>query len=131
MNPENIRYIRLQNSDEVIAYVEETKTGYNCSRPVLLFVVNMFEDGKQLLNFREYLPPTIVDSQEIFFSKKDVVYIAPVRDAFMHEYIEMSNFFFEENLIVKTKKDKVDDSKKEKIVSIVEALMDKKGKPVH
>lgn len=133
MNPESIRYIRLKSSDEIIGYVNETETGYNCSRPVLLFVINMFEDGKQLLNFREYLPPTIVENQEVHFDKSEVLYIGPVKSSFKDEYVEMSNYFFDVEIKQKTKvADSLEgSSKKEKIVSIVEALMDKKGKPVH
>jgi len=134
MNPETIRYIRLKNSDEIIAYVHESKTKYICSRPVLLFVVNMFEDGKQLLNSREYLPPTIVQDQVVSFDKKDVVFCGTVLESFKSEYIEMSDYFFNLDLIqskTSVKKPTGEDSKKDKVVSIVEALIDKKNKPVH
>lgn len=133
MNPETIKYIRLQNSDEILAYTEETAKEYVLTRPMLLFIVNYYEDGKQLLNFREYIPPTIVDEQTIRIPKKDVVFCSPVKEEFREQFIEMNDYFFETTPKVKTKTklDEAGSSKKEKIVSIVEALMDKKGKPVH
>lgn len=129
MTPDLIRYLRLRNGDELVAYVNELEDSYSLYRPMLLIIVNYFEDGKQMLNFREYLPPSIVNTQTVKLQKQDVVLCIETLDKFREQYVDMCSAFFDEEAPIKKKASR--ETKEEKVVSLLEALSEKKGKPVH
>jgi hypothetical protein len=129
---ENIKYIRLRNNEEVIAEMTTTEDTVEMHQPVLLMVVSMYEEGRQMLNFREYLPPTIVKEQKLVLPKSEVLYVLDIKDEFADQYTEMCVYLFEEVEERKTPKKKVDASEAAaKVVSLAEAILEKKGKPIH
>lgn len=131
LKPEDIRYLKLKNGEELIGYVTSDASSYEIDRPVMLMIVNLYEESRQLLNFREYLPPTIVKEQKLTVGKKEVFFMLEVQDQFKEQYIEMCEYLFDEVDKKKpvAKKDVGDDTAK--VVSLAQALLEKKGKPIH
>lgn len=131
LKTEDIRYLKLTNGEELIAYVSTNSSSYEINRPVMLMIVNIYEESRQLLNFREYLPPTIAKEQKLTIGKKEVFFMLEVQDQFKEQYIEMCEYLFDEGDKKKpvTKKDVTDEGAK--VVSLAQALQEKKGKPVH
>ena len=95
-------------------------------------VETIFEEGRQILSMQEYLPQSIVDKRSVDLSMSDVHCVADVKADFFEQYEYVSDFFYNNEPVLNTKKkEKVDNATKEKVVSILEALASKKDKPVH
>lgn len=133
----DIRFIRLRYStDDLVALVvKETKTSITVRNPLLIMVETVFEESRQILSFQEYLPQSIIEAKEAKFLKSDIILIEPTRDEFIEQYENISNFFYNNRTSLKTatKKDADKDIQEnaQKVVSLLEAMANKKDKPVH
>jgi hypothetical protein len=107
--------------------------------PLRVDVETIFEENRQLLLMNEYLPQSILDIQEVEFYNDEVLLIAPVKQEFVEQYEYVADFFYsnKHKLSIPQKKESNSknatqmDEKVEKVVSILEAMANKKDKPVH
>lgn len=125
--------IRFKNNpDDIVGLVTKHQKHITVEDPLIVYVETLFEEGRQILSIREYLPQTIVSIREVDFDAKEILFTTPVRDEFKDQYEQVAKFFYEEQVIAmekpKKKKSGIDS---ENVVSLIEAIRDKKGKPVH
>jgi hypothetical protein len=104
-------------------------------RPLAFQVDTDYEEGKQILTIREYLPQSVISIKEVDFDMDQVLFTSPVRKEFKDQYDDMAEFFYEKQPAMleknKEKREILSTRDNEKIVSLLEALRDKKNKPVH
>lgn len=104
-------------------------------RPLAVQVDTDYEEGKQILTIREYLPQSVISIKEIDFNTDEVMFTSPVRQSFKEQYEDMAEFFYEKQPAMmeknKEKREVLSTRDNEKIVSLLEALKDKKNKPIH
>ena len=139
MEEKQLKFVRLQNSTEdLIGYVTHYGEHIVIERPLLVVIETYMEDNKQTLTLQEYIPQTIVDLQEIEIQQYDIALIAPVRKEFVEQYESASEFFYVDRNTVTTSGLKTDEERRassndkiQKVVSILEAMANKKDKPVH
>ena len=123
----DIRFIKLKNGEDIIAYTTQNKKTVTVRRPVCIFIENFLDEGRQLLSIREWLPPNIVKVDSVEVPNEDIFCMLEVTEGFQEQYIDICTAFFD---TVPTPKKKKEPSG-EKVVSILEALVEKKDKPVH
>lgn len=129
-----LKFIRLRNpyDDDLLGYVTQQENVVNIEMPLRVMVETIFEEGRQILSMQEYLPQSIVEQRSVEFNLSEIHFMADVREDFVEQYDYVSDFFYNNEPKINTKKkEKVDDATKEKVVSILEALATKKDKPVH
>jgi hypothetical protein len=129
-----LKFVRLRGFDEdIIGYVTETSNStINVDMPLRVMVETIFEEGRQVLSMQEYLPQSIVEKRSVDLDMSDVHFVAAVKADFFEQYEYVSDFFYNNESVIDTKKkEKVDGAAKEKVVSIFDALSSKKDKPVH
>ena len=132
---EEIKFVKLRNGEDLVAFITVGKSTTLIRRPVCVMVENIFEEGRQLLNIREWLPPTIVKGDSTTISSSEIIAVLDVSEEFIPQYHEICEMFFDTVPVIKNKRLKgVKASDDNKVVSIVEALAgmaDKKDKPIH
>ena len=95
-----------------------------------------------MLSMNEYLPQSIIDLQEVEFFVEDILLIASVKPDFAEHYEFVADFFYSKKHKIKTphitkKKSKLKKSEElsseddRNVISILDALANKKDKPVH
>lgn len=129
---ENIKFMRLTTGEEVVSQVTELENEYNLKYPLIVEVETFMEEGRQLLYMKEYLPQSVVSVKEVNIPKDLVIISVQVAEEFLDQFEQASEFFY--NADVKTtakKKRKVSADEVSKVVSLFEAMADKKDKPVH
>lgn len=126
---ENLKFIRLANGDDVVANIdEETDTTITISNPLVVEVETFIDEGKQLLFMKEYLPQSIVAQKHITIDKEMLLSPPmPIVESFIEQYTSASDYFYNP----KEKKAEKRQTKGEKVVSLLEAMVEKKDKPVH
>jgi len=107
-------------------------------RPLRIEVETIFDEGRQILSLQEYLPQSVIDLQEVEIKLDDVVFVTPVRKEFHEQYEQISEFFYNNVAKIRSPNSEMTDEQKEeviektrKVVSILEAMANKKDKPVH
>jgi len=133
-----LRFIRLRTiPDDVIGYVTYKEGYITVELPLRIEIETLFDEGRQILAMQEYLPQAVVEIKEVDFLQEEVLFATPVRADFVEQYEYVADFFYNNQANVKIpekKKVKVqteDIEKVEKVVSILEAMANKKDKPVH
>jgi hypothetical protein len=128
-----LKFVRLKNSfDDIVGHVTFHDQYLTVEKPLVVDVETIFEEGRQILSIREYLPQSIISMREVDFNLDQVLFTTPVREDFKDQYEQVATFFYDQQAgsIEKPKKrKKVVDA--ENVVSLLEALRDKKDKPVH
>jgi len=128
-----LKFVRLKNSfDDIVGHVTFHDQYLTVEKPLVVDVETIFEEGRQILSIREYLPQSIISMREVDFNLDQVLFTTPVREDFKDQYEQVATFFYDQQagLNEKPKKrKKVVDA--ENVVSLLEALRDKKDKPVH
>lgn len=114
--------------------------------PLVVELESNYDEGRQALFLKEFLPQSIINKTTIEFPLSEVLFHEPVREDFLDHYEEAKEFFFFEQLnaerkITLKKKggfteesstfDEETTERVKNVVSILEALRDKKDKPVH
>ena len=136
---ETIRFIRLKNGDDLVAYTIELPTSLVIRRPIGVAIESLFEVNKQIITMYEWCTPSIADYETLTLDMNDVMFCLPVQAEFETRYIEMSDVLFdpinyENRTERKAKKKKVQKEEGNNVVSIVDALagmIEKKDKPIH
>ena len=84
---------------------------------------------------QEYLPQSVIEIKEVDINLNDVMFITPVRKDFYEQYEYVSEFFYNNNAKIKPPSSSITSEeiaeKTQKVVSILEAMANKKDKPVH
>lgn len=129
---EQIKFLKLRNGEDLVAYVQEEGKNYIVRRPVAIIIENIFEEAKQLLNIREWLPLTVVEGESTSLPKTEVISIMNVNEEFIEQYHEMCEMFFDNKPSFKKKTKRT--SEDGNVISIADALaglIEKKDKPIH
>jgi hypothetical protein len=126
------KFVKLRNGEELVALVEEFPNNVILEKPVSFTIDNFFEDGKQLINFRDWLPASMVKVNEVALPATEVMFTLEVSEDFAEYYVSVCDYLFNTKPIKKNKKISTDDENK--IIYMAEAIanmIDKKDKPVH
>lgn len=124
----NIKFFKLKNLEDIVAYeLPSTQEGYiRLHRPLVIFVENEIETGRQMLNVREWIPPIVSAVEEIMLSEDYVLFSTEVRDSFKEEFIEAVNYLYS----VTPRRKKQNSSKSSsKVVPFASILKDPSNKP--
>jgi hypothetical protein len=130
---EQIKFLKLRTGEDIVAYTEDDGDFVKVRRPVVIIIENIFEEARQLLNVREWLPLIVVRDESISLSRTEIVASLDVNDEFLEQYKELCEMFFDTKPTIKKKKKKVIDGD-DKVISMAEAiasLVEKKDKPIH
>jgi hypothetical protein len=134
-----LRFVRLRSiPDDVIGYVTYKQGYITVELPLRIEIETLFDEGRQILAMQEYLPQAVVEIKEVDFVNEEVLFATPVKAEFVEQYEYVADFFYNNTANIKTpvkKKTKGLDANNpetvEKVVSILEAMANKKDKPVH
>ena len=111
--------------------------------PLVVELESNYDEGRQALFLKEFLPQSIISKTSIEYPLSEVLFHEPVKEEFLEHYEEAKEFFFFEQLNEERKVtvrkgyqeaehfDEETTERVNKVVSILEALRDKKDKPVH
>ena len=132
-----LKFVRMKNTfEDLVGYVTY---GDNCifiEQPLRIEIETVFDEGRQILSLQEYLPQSVIEIKEAEISMDDVLFVTPTRPDFYEQYEYVADFFY--NNSSKIKKPKLTEENLEsaaekvgKVVSILEAMANKKDKPVH
>ncbi len=133
-----LKFVRLRSiPDDIIGYVTYKQDYITVELPLRIEIETLFDEGRQILAMQEYLPQAVVEIKEVDFINDEVLFATPVKADFVEQYEYVADFFYNNTTNIKTpvkKKTKGLDSNPEtaeKVVSILEAMANKKDKPVH
>lgn len=132
-----LKFVRMKNNfEDLVGYVTYGTECIVIERPLRIDVETLFDEGRQILSLQEYLPQSVVELKEVEINMSDILFVTPVREEFYEQYHYVSDFFY--NNVTKLRPPKMsEDQQKEvlektqKVVSILEAMANKKDKPVH
>ena len=133
-----LKFVRLRTiPDDIIGYVTYREGYILVERPLRIEIETLFDEGRQILAMQEYLPQSVVEIKEVEFYDEEVLFATPVRAEFVEQYEYVADFFYnnvtklKEPVKKKTKKLEEGVETVDKVVSILEAMANKKDKPVH
>ena len=132
-----LKFVRLRTTlEDLIGYVSYNDEYILISHPLRIEIETIFDEGRQILSMQEYLPQSVIEMKEVEINNDDVLFVTPVREEFHEQYNYVSDFFY--NNVSKIKSPKMTEEEKknvaektQKVVSILEAMANKKDKPVH
>jgi hypothetical protein len=132
-----LKFVRLRNTfEDLIGFVTYKDECVIIDHPLRIDIETLFEEGRQILSMQEYLPQAVIDLKEVELRSEDVLFVTPVKEEFHEQYHYVSDFFY--NNVSRVKSPKLTDEQKnevaektQKVVSILEAMANKKDKPVH
>ena len=132
----DLKFVRLRNTaEDLVGYVTHKEGYLTIEQPLRVEIETIFDEGRQILAMQEYLPQSIVMIKEIDILSEEVMFTTPVREDFVEQYEYVSDFFYNNNAQIKSpakKKKKAEDKESiDNVVSIMEAMINKKDKPVH
>jgi hypothetical protein len=133
-----LKFVRLRYmADDIIGYVTYNQDYITVELPLRIEIDTLFDEGRQILAMQEYLPQSVIELKQIDFNNDEVLFATPVRADFVEQYEYVADFFYnnesklKEPIKKKTKKLDGNPETVEKVVSILEAMANKKDKPVH
>ena len=131
-----LKFVRMKNTlDDIVGYVTYGTEYITINQPLRIDIETLFDDGKQILSMQEYLPQSVIEIKEVDINLNDVMFITPVRKDFYEQYEYVSEFFYNNNAKIKPPSSSITSEgiaeKTQKVVSILEAMANKKDKPVH
>jgi hypothetical protein len=131
----DLKFVRLRNTAEDIVGYVTFKEGYiTIENPLRVDIETLFDEGRQILAMQEYLPQSVVTIKEIDILSEEVMFTTPVREDFVEQYEYVADFFYNNTTTLRdspTKKKKKKGTDSDNVVSIMEAMINKKDKPVH
>jgi hypothetical protein len=131
----DLKFVRLRNTAEDIVGYVTFKEGYiTIENPLRVDIETLFDEGRQILAMQEYLPQSVVTIKEIDILSEEVMFTTPVREDFVEQYEYVADFFYNNTTTLRdspTKKKKKKGADSDNVVSIMEAMINKKDKPVH
>lgn len=88
---ETIKLVRLNNGEDIVAYVEEIDDHLLIRDPMTVVILKNNKAGKQTIVMSEYIPYPIIKSNEIILNQADVFFVMEPSDAFSEYYFNMLN----------------------------------------
>ena len=137
MEQPELKFVRLRNTfEDLIGYVSYGTDCIVIEKPLRIEIETLFDEGRQILSMQEYLPQSVIEIKEVEIRVEDILFVTPVRAEFYEQYDYVSEFFYNNISRIKpppmSEKEKKDVAEKtQKVVSILEAMANKKDKPVH
>ena len=138
--PKELKFVRLKNAyDDLVGYVTYHTEYLTIEMPLRIEIETVFEEGRQILSLQEYLPQSIIEIKHLDIPLEEVMFCTPIKKEFYEQYEYCRDFFYDnENKLrepkISTKgQEKMQElnDKAQKVVSILEAMANKKDKPVH
>lgn len=132
-----IKFVRLKDTcEDLVGIVTFHQEYITIENPLVVDVETIFDEGRQILSIREYLPQSIIMIREVDFSNDRILFTTPIREDFKEQYEHVAKFFYEEQITLINNKAKPKKKARvkvtdENVISIIDALRDKKDKPVH
>jgi hypothetical protein len=134
-----LKFVRTRSTfDDIIGYVTYGTECVIIQKPLRIEIETLFDEGRQILSLQEYLPQSVIELQEVEIKLDDIVFVTPVRQEFYEQYEHVSEFFYNNIAKIKQNSSKMTEEEKQevvektqKVVSILEAMANKKDKPVH
>ena len=133
-----LKFVRLRTiPDDIIGYVTYKEGYIVVELPLRIEIETLFDEGRQILAMQEYLPQSVISIKEVEFYSEEVLFATPVNADFVEQYEYVADFFYNNQHKLKDpikKKTKATEEMSEtaqKVVSILEAMANKKDKPVH
>jgi hypothetical protein len=134
-----LKFVRLRTiPDDIIGYVTYKQEYITVELPLRIEIETLFDEGRQILAMQEYLPQSVVEIKEVDFNNDEVLFATPVKADFVEQYEYVADFFynnqtkFKEPVKKRTKAEPVAETAEtvSKVVSILEAMANKKDKPI-
>ena len=131
-----LKFVRMKNTlDDIVGYVTYGTEYITINQPLRIDIETLFDEGRQILSMQEYLPQSLIEIKEVDINLNDVMFITPVRKDFYEQYEYVSEFFYNNQSKIKPPPSSITSEeiseKTQKVVSILEAMANKKDKPVH
>jgi hypothetical protein len=132
-----LKFVRLRSlPEDLIGYVTYKDECIVIETPLKIEVETFFEEGRQILCMQEYLPQTVIEIREIELPLADIMFVTPVKEKFIEQYEYVRDFFYNNeskirNPLMPKKTQEETQEEVTKVVSILEAMANKKDKPVH
>jgi hypothetical protein len=132
-----LKFVRLRSlPEDLIGYVTYKDECIVIETPLKIEVETFFEEGRQILCMQEYLPQTVIEIREIELPLADIMFVTPVKEQFIEQYEYVRDFFYNNeskirNPLMPKKTQEETQEEVTKVVSILEAMANKKDKPVH
>jgi hypothetical protein len=132
-----LKFVRLRSlPEDLIGYVTYKDECIVIETPLKIEVETFFEEGRQILCMQEYLPQTVIEIREIELPLADIMFVTPVKEKFIEQYEYVRDFFYNneskiKNPLMPKKTQEETQEEVTKVVSILEAMANKKDKPVH
>jgi len=132
-----LKFVRLRSlPEDLIGYVTYKDECIVIETPLKIEVETFFEEGRHILCMQEYLPQTVIEIREIELPLADIMFVTPVKEKFIEQYEYVRDFFYNNeskirNPLMPKKTQEETQEEVTKVVSILEAMANKKDKPVH
>ena len=133
-----LKFVRLRSiPDDIIGYVTYKEGHITVELPLRIEIETIFDEGRQILVMQEYLPQSVIEIKEVDFDDYEVLFATPIREEFVEQYEYVADYFYNNKTSIKkpankkSKKNQETPEKLENVVSIIEAMANKKDKPVH
>ena len=102
-----IKFYKLKTNEDIVAFELENLEGrYHIGRPLVFTVENEIMSGRQLLNVREWIPPIVCNTDEIYLSKEYVMFSTDVKDSFKEEFIHATEYLYSVEAVKKPRNTK-------------------------
>ena len=137
MPEKELKFVRLKTQfEDLIGYVTYKDECLVIETPLRIEIETIFDEGRQILSMQEYLPQSVIEIREVEIALSEVMFATPVRKEFYEQYEYVSDFFYNNEASIKSPKKKRTKAEvknlEENVVSIIEALANKKDKgPMH
>jgi hypothetical protein len=120
----DVRYIRLRDGSDIIAYCEDLGEKLLLSKPMRVYIETILEEARQTVILDEFLPQKMVEIKSVEILKEDVMFNTPLNKGFLQDYEAVSSACYDEvEEKPKVKEKKVQSSgNDDKIISLLEAI---------
>jgi hypothetical protein len=107
--PPVIRFYKLKTNEDIVAFELENLDGlFRIRRPLSISVDNEVMGGRQLLNVREWVPPIVCSTDEIYLPKEYVMFSTDVKESFKEEFIHATEYLYSVESVKKSRTTKSD-----------------------
>jgi len=104
-----IRFYKLKTNEDIIAYeLENLDMYYRIARPLAVTIDSEVLGGRQMLNVREWVPPIVCATDEVFLPKEYVIFSTATKESFRDEFISAVDYLYSVEAVKKTKTPRTD-----------------------
>ena len=128
-----LKFVRMRDQiTDLIGWVKYEDEYIVIENPLVVNVDTIIEEGRQILSMNEYLPQAIVTVKQIDIYNDEILFITPVNEDFKEQYLSVADFFYNNKSKIKNKEKKKEPKESDgNVISLVEAIIEKKNKPIH